>query len=346
MKLLPVALLAFAAVIQLASTDCARAAAATDRSPANVYPNPLVLQRADPQIHRHTDGWYYFTATVPEYDRIELRRARTIGGLATAEPRTIWRKHASGPMSEHIWAPEIHFIDGRWFIYFAAGEAERIWNIRIYVLENEAANPLDGEWIERGQLDTGWDSFALDATTFEDRGVRYLAWAQKDPAIEGNTNLYLAPMATPTQLAGPAVLISRPEFAWEQVRYWVNEGPAVLVRHGRVFLTYSASGTGAEYCVGLLTADGNANLLDPEVWKKSSEPIFVSSEANGIFGPGHNSFTTAPDGADLLVYHARNYRDIPGNPLRDPNRHARVQPIRWRADGTFDLGSPAPETPQ
>ncbi|MBI2513906.1 MAG: family 43 glycosylhydrolase [Opitutae bacterium] len=308
------------------------------------YANPLIEQRADPHIFRHTDGWYYFMGTVPEYDRLELRRARTIEGLATAEPKTIWRKHAAGPMGAHIWAPEIHFIDGKWFIYFAAGEAEKIWNIRNYVLENSAANPLDGEWIERGQIDTGWQSFALDATTFAHRGRRYLVWAQNDPAIKGNTNLYLAPLASPTQLAGPAVRISRPEFPWEQVRYWVNEGPAVLVRHGRIFITYSAAGTGAEYCLGLLSADENADLLDPQSWQKSPTPVFTTSEANGIFGPGHNSFTTAPDGADLLVYHARNYRDIRGDPLRDPNRHTRVQPISWRADGTPDFGVPVPET--
>ncbi len=114
------------------------------------FANPVVRQRADPHLTRHTDGWYYFTATVPEYDRLELRRGKTIAGLATAEAKTIWRKHASGPMGSHIWAPELHAIDGKWFIYFAAGGAEKenVWHIRIYVLENSAANPLDGEFDE------------------------------------------------------------------------------------------------------------------------------------------------------------------------------------------------------
>jgi hypothetical protein len=118
--------------------------------------NPLMPQRADPHVTYHRDGWYYFTATVPEYDRLELRRARDLAGLAAAEPKVIWRRHATGPMGSHIWAPELHFIDGKWYIYFAAGGAEKdqVWNIRIYVLENAAANPLDGDWIERGQLQT------------------------------------------------------------------------------------------------------------------------------------------------------------------------------------------------
>lgn len=282
-------------------------------------------------------------ATVPEYDRLELRRARTIEGLATAEPKTIWRKHATGPMGAHVWAPEIHFIDGKWFIYFSAGAAEKIWNIRLYVLENASANPLEGEWIERGQLKTDWESFTLDATTFAHRGQRYLVWAQNDPAIKNNTNIYLARMDSPTSIAGPQVRLSQPDYDWEKIRYAVNEGPTVLVSHGRVFVAYSAAGTGAEYCLGLLWADENADLLDPKSWHKSPTPVFATSEANGIYGSGHNSFTTAPDGTDLLVYHARNYREIVGDPLKDRNRHTRVQPFTWRADGMPQFGAPAPE---
>jgi GH43 family beta-xylosidase len=309
-------------------------------------PNPLISQRADPHILRHTDGQYYFMGTVPEYDRLVLRRATTIAGLANAGEKVIWRKHATGPMGAHIWAPEIHHLDGRWYVYFAAGEAEKIWNIRIYVLENTSPNPLEGEWVERGQVDTGWSSFALDASTFAHRGRRYLLWAQKGPGSKDNSNLYIAPLATPTTLAGPAVLLSQPEFDWERVRYAVNEGPVVLKKNGRIFLTYSAAGTGPEYCLGMLTADENADLLDPRSWTKSPTPVFTTSEANRVFGPGHHGFTTAEDGVtDLIVYHARSYRDITGDPLKDPNRHTRVQPVRWRPDGTPDFGVPRADDP-
>lgn len=340
MSILPRFLLGLLAVCPILSL----AHGAPSHAPVDL-PNPLIRYRADPHILKHSDGYYYFMGTVPEYDRLILRRARTIAELANADEKVIWRKKSSGPMGAHIWAPEIHHLDGKWFIYFAAGEAERIWNIRLYVLENAAADPFQGEWIERGQLDTGWDSFALDASVFEHRGRRYLTWAQKGPDSKDNSNLYLAPLATPTQLGGPAVLLSQPELAWERVRYAVNEGPVVLKKNGRLFLTYSAAGTGAEYCVGMLTAHEDADLLDPRSWTKSPEPVFRTSEANGIFGPGHHCFTTAEDGVtDLIVYHARNFRDITGDPLRDPNRHTRVQPVRWRADGTPDFGEPRRET--
>src|SRR5690348_2014020 len=75
--------------------------------------NPLVLQRADPQILRH-GGDFYFTASVPEYDRIVLRRAKTVAGLKDARETVIWRRPANGKMAGYIWAPEIHHFDGKW----------------------------------------------------------------------------------------------------------------------------------------------------------------------------------------------------------------------------------------
>lgn len=300
---------------------------------AAIWSNPLVRERADPQVIRE-GGHYYFSATVPSYDRIELRRADTLAGLGAAAPVVIWRKPAKGPASHHIWAPELHRIGGKWYVYFAAGRADDIWAIRMYVLECASADPLAGPWVERGQLKTRLDSFSLDATTFEHRGVRYLAWAQHDDAIGGNTNLYLARMDTPWSVTGPQVMISKPEFDWETRGFRVNEGPAVLIRNGRVWITYSASATDARYCLGLLSADETSDLLQPASWIKTSKPVLASDEQARVFGPGHNSFTTLPDGRDVIVYHARDYRDIPGDPLNNPDRATRASLVRWRADGT------------
>jgi len=314
-------------------------------APVVEFKNPLIERRADPWILRHTDGNYYFTASAPEYDRIILRRAQTIAGLADAEEKVIWRKHASGAMGAHVWAPELHWIDGAWYVYFAAGRAEKIWDIRIYVLSNASADPFAGEWRERGQLKTDWESFALDAHTFEHRGKRYLVWAQNDPKLGPGTSLYIAAMRDPLTLQAPQVRISRPQLPWERIGHNVNEAPAALIRNGRIFLAYSASATDHNYCMGMLTADANADLLDPSSWTKSPQPVFATNEANRQFGPGHCSFTIADDGkSDLLVYHARNYRDVKPDPLRDPNRHTRVKAIEWRADGTPNFGVPPADT--
>ena len=60
------------------------------------YNETWIPQRADPYVYRHTDGTYYFTASVPAYDRIVLRSSRTLAGLADAEEVTVWKKHESG----------------------------------------------------------------------------------------------------------------------------------------------------------------------------------------------------------------------------------------------------------
>jgi len=311
------------------------------------FDNPLLRQHADPQALLHTDGQYYVAATAAEWDRIEIRRTRDLNALATAEMKVVWRKHAAGPMSAHIWAPEIHFIDGRWYIYFTASRADAIWEVRPYVLANDSADPFKGEWKEMGRIETGWDSFSLDGTTFAHQGKRYFVWTQRGrtPEEGRGTNIYIAQMSSPIALklppAGRVTLLSKPEYEWEKRKYDVNEGPAVLIRNGRVFMTISASAIDANYCLGLLTASADADLLDPASWKKSAEPVFRSSEAAGIYGPGHNSFTTTPDGkTDIFVYHAREYRDILGSELADPNRHTRAQVLRWKPDGTPDFGMP------
>ena len=256
--------------------------------------NPLILQRADPQILR-VDGWHYFMASVPEYDRLALRRARTIAGLATAPEAVVWRRPATGRMG--------------------------------------------------GQFLTPWDTFTLDSTVFEHKGTRYASWAQHEPGIDTNSNLYLAPLASPITLAAPPVRLSVPELDWEIQGFKVNEGPAVLARNGRLFMTYSASATDDRYCVGLLTARADADIMAPKSWAKSPVPVFVSSEATGVYGPGHNSFVVDEHGRDLIVYHGRDYREIDGDPLYDPNRHTRVQPVRYRADGTPDFGVPVRNGP-
>ena len=311
-------------------------------SPAVQYTNPLANQRADPHIFKHTDGYYYFTATAPEYDRIVLRRATTIQGLATAPESVIWRKHASGEMGAHIWAPEIHFINGRWYVYFAAGRTDDVWRIRPYVLENSSANPLTGTWTERGRVNVPWDTFSLDMSSFVVNGVRYLTWAQSEPGIATNSNVYLARMgANPWSITGTVARLVVPTLAWETRGYKVAEGPAVVQRNGRVFLTYSASATDANYCLGMLTASASADLLNPASWTKAQQPVFASNAATSQYGPGHNSFTVSEDGqSDILVYHDRSYRDISGDPLNDPNRRTRVQKVYWNADGTPNFGIP------
>ena len=252
------------------------------------YNDPLVLGRADPYVYKHTDGTYYFTATYPAYDRICIRKSATINGITDAEEKVIWRKHDEGVMASHIWAPEIHYIDGKWYIYFAAGESKKIWEIRPYVLECTGPDPMNDPWIELGMMQAhrspsgrrknGYDSysfteFSLDATTFEHRGKRYFIWAEKVHRRFGISNLYIAEMESPNKLKTVQVLLTTPDYDWERIDFWVCEGPAVLKYNGKIFVTYSASATGQMYCMGMLSADEDADLLDPHSWTKKRYPV-------------------------------------------------------------------------
>ncbi len=304
----------------------------------SALPRPLISQRADPHVLRHTDGHYYFTASVPDYDGVELRRSPTLAGLASAQPRLVWRKPDHGPLADLIWAPEIHHHDGRWYVYFAAAPSREIrdglFQHRMYAISCAAENPVEAAWDAPVRIESGIDAFCLDATTFRHRNQLYYVWAQKHPDIPGNSNLCIARMADPLRLATAPVILSRPEHAWETRGFLVNEGPAVLIRGGRIFISYSASATDARYCMGLLEADADSDLLNPASWKKSPAPVLATDPRRGIFGPGHNSFTVTEDGgADVLVYHARTYTDIVGDPLWDPNRHTFVKQVTWSADG-------------
>lgn len=305
----------------------------------NQFHNPLVLQRADPFVTKSADGFYYFIATVPEYDRIEIRKSKTINGIRNAEPVVIWRKHSKGDMGNHIWAPELHRIDGKWYVYFAAGSAEDKWKIRMYALSNPSEDPTQGLWKEEGQIVSNVDRFSLDATTFEHRGQRYMIWTDRASNKVINTGLFIAKMITPTQLDKKQVVITQPEFDWEIKGHRVNEGPAVIIRNGKVFVAFSASATDANYCIGLLWADENADLVNPASWNKLPNPVFYTNEALKRFGPGHNSFTVAEDGkTDIMIYHARDYKNINGEPLYDPNRNTRARVLRWTKDGMPDFG--------
>ncbi|MCM3628714.1 glycoside hydrolase family 43 protein [Paenibacillus glycanilyticus] len=302
------------------------------------YSNPWIINRADPYVLKHADGFYYFTASVPEYDRLVLRKAATLEGLVDAPEKVIWRKHEAGEMGNHIWAPELHFLDGMWYIYFAAGTAEDQWAIRPYVLECSDEDPITGVWAEKGKIDLDFESFSLDATTFRHRGVPYLIWAQYK---ESDSNLYIAKLANPWTIEGPQVLLSTPQHDWEIQGHRVNEGPAVLMRNGRIFVAFSASATDHRYCMGLLEASLDDDLLDAGSWTKHPRPVFETNEETANYGPGHNSFTVSEDGlTDLLVYHARPYKELMGSALSDPNRHARVQAFSWNEDGTPNFGTP------
>lgn len=302
--------------------------------------NPLVLQRADPWVYPAGPDVFFFTSTVPEFNRIELRQSASIAGLGEATPTVIWRKKASGPMSANIWAPELHRIDGSWYIYFSAGSLDRPYDIRLYALKNAAENPMEGEWQEVGQIETKYDTFALDGTTFAHRSARYLVWSQKDPQDLQPASLHISTLDSPVDITGPEVLIGRPEFDWEKRGIPANQAASVIKHDGRIFIFYTASATDHRSAIGLMWADANADLLQPDAWSKHPEPVLATNEQHNRLGPGHPSVIQFQESDEtIMFYHSREYRDLHGDELEDPNRHTRARQVRWDEDGMPTLRS-------
>lgn len=304
-----------------------------------MYNEVWIQKRADPYVYKHTDGTYYFTASLPDYDGIALRKADKLFDLKDAPEKMIWKKHDKGIMSFHVWAPELHFLFGKWYIYFAAGDVDDIWAIRPYVLECQGDDPFNDEWIEKGMMQCSdedpfsFRAFSLDGTVLENHGEYYFIWAEKVGVGKQISNLYIARMESATKLSTVQVLLTTPDYDWERVGFWVNEGPGFIKHDGKIYMTYSASETGVAYCVGMLYADENADLLDPKSWTKSRMPVLKTSENLKIYGPGHNSFTVNDEGEPVMIYHARTEAEIIGDPLYNPNRHAMVMKVKWKDSG-------------
>lgn len=336
------------------------------------YENPLIEERADPQISYDEEGQcYYFTASYPAYgnvnagyDRIILRKADTISGLSDAETEiTIWKAPSSGQMAKHVWAPELHKINGKWYVFFAAGNSDNIWAIRPYVLVCQGDDPYNADNWKRAdgtaeihaatsEDSSCFDSMSLDMTHFTDEDAEgtihhYVIWAELSPS-----SLYMQEInpEQPWAGTGEVIMLTAPEYGWERDSELVNEGPAILKHDGKIFCAFSASGTGPEYCIGLLYADEEADLMNLDSWTKLSYPILTSDDVPGEYGPGHNSFTVDTDGNPVFVYHARSeecYLDqcawASSDPLYDPCRHARVKNVHWSQDGLPILNMSAEE---
>lgn len=311
----------------------------------------FIKDRADPYVTKGSDGWYYFTASYPMYgkddtegyDRIVLRRAKSIGDLAYAEEKVIWDEKYSEMSHRFIWAPEIHEIGGRWYVFFAASSSsDNVWDINCHCIACKGGNPYEDGWEDKGKFtapdEFSFTRFSLDMTYFECRGKHYVAWAQHG----GNSNVYIATVdpAKPWETTCPAVLLTKPEYDWERVNIPVNEGPAFMCHNGRIFMTFSASATGPEYCIGLMYADENADLTDNSSWTKLDKPLLMSDDLIGEYGPGHNCFVKDEKGDWIFVYHSRDEVCFSGkcgysgsDPLYDPCRSARKRKVIWDESG-------------
>ena len=313
--------------------------AATLHAQENTFTNPLLPSGADP-FSFYKDGFYYYTHTTA--NTIDLWKTRNLADLKSAEHTTIFRPPAGTHFSKHIWAPEIHFLQGKWYAYFAADSGKNEGH-RMYALENASADPMKGEWTFKGRVADPSDKWAIDGNLFEYKGQLYMIWSGWEGDKDARQDIYIAKMKNPWTIDGHRVMLSKPEYEWEKSgqKVIVNEGPQALMHKGKLMIVYSASGCWTDhYALGLLRFSGKGSPLDSAAWTKHPEPIFKTNTANKVFAPGHNSFFQSPDGKeDWILYHANSAPGLGCGGKRSP----RMQRFTWTKDGMPVFGEPVAE---
>ena len=290
---------------------------------AVTFTNPIVAPTAaDPSVV-FKDGYYYYCKTMSGGIGVaKTERLQDIGGAPLAK---VYNAPSGTAYSNEIWAPELQYINGKWYIYFAADDGQNV-NHRMYCLESNSQDP-QGAYTFRGKVTSSDDKWAIDATVLQKTdGSLYFVWSGCENGAAAPQNLYIAPMSNPYTISGAKVMISTPTYDWEKNGSAINEGPEVLMKNDKIHIIYSASASWLnDYCLGRITCS-DGNVLNPSSWVKNSTAVF--SQAETAYGTGHNTFTKSPDGTeDWIVYHA--FQNSGGG---WGNRSVRAQRFTWSGD--------------
>jgi|TARA_Y100000310_G_scaffold334935_1_gene415774 GH43 family beta-xylosidase len=294
------------------------------------FTNPVAPSGADPWVVQEGSFYYYCYSL---RGALWVNKRKRLQDAVQHTGRKVWSPPAGKPYSKELWAPELHRIAGKWYIYFAADDGENS-NHRMYVLESAAADPL-GSYIFRGKIASESDRWAIDGTVLKWRSKLYLIWSGWAGDRNVRQDLYIAPMSDPLRISGKRVLISRPEYEWEKMGTpLVNEGPQALINGNDLFIIYSASGSWTDhYNLGQLRLTGIDPLL-PTAWSKTATSVFYGSSS--VFSPGHASFTKSPDGKeDWIVYHTAKH------PGAGWNRDVCMKRFTWDSKGNPVFGQPS-----
>lgn len=294
------------------------------------------IDTPDPSIV-YKDGFYYMTFTHNGAD-VMVMKSRTFD-FREAESKVVWYPPVGTRYSQSIWAPEIQFVRGSWYIYFAADDGVNE-NHRMYALQALSDDPL-GEYEFKGQVKDETDKWAIDGLTLELDDKLYFVWSGWEGDVNIQQNTYIAPMSDPLTISGPRVLIGEPDLEWERQGGppYIHEGQAILQKEGRTFIAYSGAGSWTPYySIGALSLKEGAAPLDPSSWTKLPGPLMTQNDAGNVYGPGHNTFAPSPDGTEIWnIYHATSGLFDGWN-----NRKARAARVEWDENGHPVLGTPAP----
>jgi arylsulfatase A-like enzyme/GH43 family beta-xylosidase len=307
----------------------------------NEFVNPIG-EGADPWVVRDPNAQRYLWCMSEGNRAIAIHTSDRV--TAMGRKHIVWQAPDAGPVSQQVWAPELHYLDDRWHIYFAASDGKNE-NHLAWVLRSKTRDPL-GEYELHGPFATGDGDdgkspniWAIDMTVLEHAGRRYALWSGWDRPGSDQQYLYIAPMESPLKLAGPRVKIcENDDYLWERIepdesKRGLHEAPQVFQTNRQTAIVYSCGASWLPtYKLGLLELIGNDPLL-PASWKKRPRPVFTGSSFT--YGVGHSCFIRTPNSRQWWhVFHAKRDRE-PGW-----RRAVFVQPMRVGRKGFPLFGKP------
>lgn len=300
---------------------------------------------ADPHVLRLSNGSYiaYGTGT-PAVVGERVFEALTSADLVH------WRSHGPvmprlpGSLGDEYWAPEVVERDGAWWLYYSVGHGITGHHVRVA----RADHPL-GPFRDQGVNLTPDEPFAIDAHPFRDHdGTWYLYFARDNlDHPRPGTHLAVTRLTSMTETGGTVRPVLEPNADWqiyERARHMYGatydwhtlEGATVRARLGRYWLTYSGGAwTGESYAVSWAVAD---HPEGPWIHAPAGSPTLLTTGFHDLIGPGHNSVTVAPDGADAIIFHAWD--------AAHDKRQMHVHHITFQTDGPWVDGPiQGPPTP-
>lgn len=317
--------------------------------------NPIHLSGQDPWFYKHGDYYYHILVLGVERNGKEekaftITRSKSLTTLYPDlnDPETT---HIAGFVADSniqsIWAPEIFFFEGYWYLLFTASTTDKEYldNLqdktdvidsarRTYIIKSETDDPF-GKYGKAIKLELSPDRRSIDATFMNYNGKQYVIWAGWPNELHTafwQQNLYITELETgdPTKvkasLGGERCLISEPKADWERNSSSQNEGPCLIYApDGTPVLLFAASYAASDcYCIGYMRMTGD-NPLDMSSWEKGVKPLMETDLLRtDIVSPGHCSVVKSPDGTeDWIVYHAAKYSGAGWS------RTVRLQKLEW-----------------
>jgi GH43 family beta-xylosidase len=297
--------------------------------------NPLIQFGQDPSVV-YQDGYYYLVQS--NSGQITIAKSETITGLGQAEAVPVFIPPEGEAYSYDMWAPELQYIDGEWYIYVAATNAPgNNPTHRMYALQADTDDP-QGTWTMQGKVSDPSDKWAIDGAVFEYDDQLYMVWSGWE-TDQGDfpQNLYIAEMSDPLTISGERYLLSEPDQVWERQFAALQEGPQPFIKDDQLSIVYAADASWMPeaYNLGVLVFEGG-DPLNREDWEKIG-PILEHDDEEGIFAPGHTSSPVfSPDGSEYWYFYHAKMLEEPGW----ADRAILAAPFTWDAEGVPQFEEP------